>query len=194
MGLGLKGATSWFKYKSYLEYTTEGTLEMRTGSHQQPLSYDVRLPDEAQADVLRLLEVSRRVVNAALVQLWPFLDDFMEPRSGPAWKHVVALIGSPDPHGDRQWRCEAETAGRIMRGQAERKRVFQTIQPILSDGFIRPKTEQRQAGKNRKGIQEAIKALQQTLEEDETVFISMQNVVEQACNFFLEHGAFPTSY
>ena len=194
MGLGLKGATSWFKYKSCLEYTTEGTLEMRTGSHQQPLSYDVRLPDEAQADVLRLLEVSRRVANAALVQLWPFLDEFMEPRSGPAWKHVVALIGSPDPHGDRQWRCEAETAGRIMRGQAERKRVFQTIQPILSDGFIRPKTEQRQAGKNRKSIQEAIKALQQTLEEDETVFISMQNVVEQACNFFLEHGAFPTSY
>ena len=194
MGLGLKGATSWFNYKSCLECTTEGTLEMRTGSHQQPLSYDVRLPDEAQADVLRLLEVSRRVVNAALVQLWPFLDDFMEPRSGPAWKHVVALIGSPDPHGDRQWRCEAETAGRIMRGHAERKQVFHLIQSILSDGFIPPKTEKRPAGKNRTTIKEAIEALQKTLEDDETAFVTMQNVIEQACNYFLEHGEFPTTY
>ena len=185
---------SWFKHVTLPEYTTEGTLEMRTGRHQQPLSYDVRLPDEAQADALRLLEASRQVVNAALVQLWPFLDDFMDPRNGPAWKHVVALIGSPDPHGDRQWRCEAETVGRIMRGQAERKRVFQTIQPILSDGFIHPKTEHRPASKARRTIQEAIKALQKTLEEDETAFASMQNVVEQACNYFLEHGEFPTSY
>ena len=88
---------------------------------QQPLSYDIRLPDEAQVDALRLLDASRQVVNLALEQLWPSLDAFMTERTGPAWKHVVKLIGSPNPHGDRQWRCEAETAGRIMRGQAERK-------------------------------------------------------------------------
>ncbi len=129
---------------------------MRAGRHYQPLSYDLRLPDEAQADALQLLDASRAVVNAALVRLWPFLDEFMTERTGPAWKHVVELIGSPDPHGDRQWRCEAETAGRIMRGQAERKQVFQLIQPILSDGFIRPKTEKRPAGKNRETIKESI--------------------------------------
>ena len=167
---------------------------MRAGRHYQPLSYDLRLPDEAQADALRLLDASRSVVNAALVQLWPFLDEFMAERAGPAWKHVVELIGSPDPHGDRQWRCEAETAGRIMRGQAERKRVFQLIQPILSDGFIRPKAEKRPAGKNRKTIKEAIEALQKTLADDDTAFMTMQNVVEQACNYFLEHGEFPTTY
>ena len=167
---------------------------MRAGRHYQPLSYDLRLPDEAQADALQLLDASRAVVNAALVQLWPFLDEFMAERAGPAWKHVVELIGSPDPHGDRQWRCEAETAGRIMRGQAERKQVFQLIQPILSDGFIRPKAEKRPAGKNRKTIKEAIEALQKTLEDDDTAFITMQNVVEQACNYFLEQGEFPTTY
>lgn len=167
---------------------------MRAGRHYQPLSYDLRLPDSAQADALRLLDASRAVVNVALVQLWPLLDEFMTERAGPAWKHVVALIGSPDPHGDRQWRCEAETAGRIMRGQAERKQVFQLVQPILSDGFIRPKDEKRPAGKNRQTIKEAIEALQKQLSDDDTAFVTMQNVVEQACNYFLEHGEFPTTY
>jgi putative transposase len=167
---------------------------MRAGRDYQPLSYDLRLPDEAQVDALRLLDASRAVVNAALGKLWPFLDDFMAERAGPAWKHVVELIGSPDPHGDRQWRCEAETAGRIMRAQAERKQVFQLIQPILSDGFIRPKDEKRPAGKNRTSIKEAIEALQKTLADDDTAFITMQNVVEQACNYFLEHREFPTTY
>lgn len=167
---------------------------MRAGRDQQPLSYDLRLPDEAQADALRLLDASRTVVNAALSKLWPRLDAFMEPRDGSAWKQVVELIGSPDPHGDRQWRCEAETAGRIMRGQAERKQVFALIQPILSEGFIRPKTEQRPAGKNRTTIKAAIEALQKTLEGDDTTFITLQNVVEQACNYFLDQGQFPTTY
>jgi putative transposase len=167
---------------------------MRAGRHDQPLSYDLRLPEEAQEDALRLLDASRAVVNAALEKLWPFLDEFMAERAGPAWKHVVALIGSPDPHGDRQWRCEAETAGRIMRAQAERKQVFQLIQPILSDGFIHPKDEKRPAGKNRKSIKEAIEALQKRLSNDDTAFITMQNVVEQACNYFLATGAFPTTY
>src|SRR5260370_28819947 len=89
---------------------TEGTLEMRAGRDYQPLSYDLRLPGEAQADALRLLDVSRAVVNALLVALWPRLDEFGGERSGPAWKQVVAMTASPDPHGDRQFRCEAETA------------------------------------------------------------------------------------
>jgi len=167
---------------------------MRTGRDQQPLSYDVRLPDEVQADALRLLDTSRAVVNALLARLWSRLDEFRGERSGPAWKQVVAMTESPDPHGDRQFRCESETAGRILRAQAERKQVFALIRPILSDGFIRPTHDARPAGKNRKTINEAIQLLQTTLEEDDTAFVTMQNVVEQACNYFLKHGEFPTSY
>src|SRR6266699_3756735 len=143
---------------------------MHAGRDQQPLSYATRLPNEAQQGALRLLDSSRSVVNAALIKLWPTLDAF------------------------RQWRCEADTAGRIMRGQAERKQVFALIQPILSHGFIRPKTEHRAAGKNRKSIKEAIEALQKTLEDDDTAFITLQNVVEQACNHFLQQGTFPETY
>jgi hypothetical protein len=167
---------------------------MHADHNQQPLSYDVRLPDEVQADALRLLDASRAVVNVLLARLWPRLDEFMGQHSGPAWKQVVAMTESPDPHGDRQFRCESETAGRILRAQASRKQVFALVQPILTEGFIRPQEGSRPAGKHRKQINEGIRALQQRLDDDETAFVSMQNVVEQACNHFLTHGTFPVCY
>jgi putative transposase len=167
---------------------------MRTSRTQQPLTYDVRLPDEAQADALRLLDATRRVVNQALIMLWPHLDEFGSERAGPAWKQVGKYMGSPDFHGDRQWRCESEVVGRLLRQQAERKKAFELVAPILSDGFIRPKTEKRPAGKNRPVIKEAITALQKSLEEDETSFVALQNVVEQSCNFFFQHDRFPIDY
>jgi putative transposase len=167
---------------------------MRASRARQPLTYDVRLPDEAQADALRLLEVSRQVVNQALDILWPHLDEFGERTAGPAWKHVGQYIGSPQPHGDRQWRCESEVVGRLLRGQAERKKVFEVVAPILSDGFIGPKTEKRPAGKNRPAIKEAVTRLQKSLEDEETSFVALQNVIEQACNFFCQHDRFPSTY
>jgi len=170
---------------------------MHTHHNQQVLSYDIRLPDDAQADALRLLAAARTVVNATLIQLWPYLDEFAGERAGPAWKHVTALICAPDPHGNRQWRCEAETAGRLLRAMADRKQIFQLIEPILSDGFIRPKTDTRPADKQRPVIKAAIIALQQRLAsaEDETSsFVLLQNVVEQCCNFYLKEGCFPRSF
>jgi hypothetical protein len=165
------------------------------GTHgTQPLSYDLRLPDEAQADALRLLNDSRAVINQALTTLWPRLDDFAAARSGPAWKQVDALLSSPEPHGSRQWRCEAEIVGRILRAQAERKQLFLQVLPILSAGFMRPKTETRPAGKERTAIAGAITALQRDTNSDDASFVALQNVVEQCCNFFLQHDRFPATY
>src|SRR5436190_19118718 len=121
---------------------------MRTGRPHQPLSYDVRLPDEAQDDALRLLDESRAVVNQALTILWPHLDEYGSERPGPAWKQVGKYIGSPSPHGDRQWRCESEVVGRLLRQHAERKTASELVAPILSDDFMRPKTETRATGEN----------------------------------------------
>ncbi len=167
---------------------------MRDSRTHQPLTYDVRLPDEAQVDALRLLDASRAVINQALTLLWPSLDEFGSERDFSAWKQVGKYMGSPQYHGDRQWRCESEVVGRLLRQQAERKKAFELVAPILSDGFIRPKTEKRPTGKNRPAIKEAIAALQKNLEEDETSFVALQNVVEQACNFFFQHDRFPSSY
>ncbi len=167
---------------------------MRTSRTHQPLTYDVRLPDGAQADALRLLDASRAVINQALTLLWPSLDEFGSARDFPAWKQVGKYMGSPQYHGDRQWRCESEVVGRLLRQQAQRKKAFELVAPLLPDGFIRPKTEKRPAGKSRPAIKEAIAALQKSLEEGETSFVALQNVVEQACNFFFQHDRFPSSY
>ena len=167
---------------------------MRDSRTHQPLTYDVSLPDEAQADALRLLDACRAVVNQALAMLWPHLDEFGSDRVGPAWKQVGKYLASPSPHGDRQWRCESEVAGRVLRALAERKKTFERVVPILSDGFIRPKTEQRPVGKNRPAIKEALTILRKTLEEEETSFVALQNVVEQCCNFFFAHDRFPATY
>ncbi|TMD65595.1 MAG: transposase, partial [Chloroflexi bacterium] len=109
---------------------------MRTNRDQRPLSYPLRLPDELQADALRLLDLSREVVNAVGTSLWDRLDDFGERTNKYAYKQVEEMTSSPQLHGDRQWRCEAEQAGRILRGQAERKKQFALILPILSQGMI----------------------------------------------------------
>src|SRR5205807_9498049 len=115
----------------------EGRTMHTTRTHQ-PLTYNVRLPDEAQADALRLLDASREVVNVALTLLWSHLDDFQTDRVGPAWKQVGKYLGSPQYHGDRQWRCESEVVGRILRAQAQRKQAFTLVFPILTEGLIIP--------------------------------------------------------
>jgi hypothetical protein len=139
--------------------------------------------------------MSRESINATLVQLWPHLDAFMQKLPGPAWKQAELYIVQRSGHGNRLERCELEQAGRIMRAQAERKQVYLLVAPVLSEGLIRPATDQRPAaGKNRKQIKEALTALQKTSEDDEASFVTTQNVIEQCCNFFIREGHFPKSY
>ena len=88
--------------------------------NSQVLTTTLRLPDSVQADALRLLDASRQMVNTMLEALWPRLAEFGEGR-GPAWKQVTALVAKPRGCPDRVWRCQAETAGRILRAQAVRK-------------------------------------------------------------------------
>src|SRR5258707_11048966 len=149
---------------------------MRDSRTHQPLTYDVRLPDEAQVDALRLLDASRAVINQALTLLWPSLDEFGSERDFSAWKQVGKYMGSPQYHGDRQWRCESEVVGRLLRQQAERKKAFELVLPILSDGFIPPKTEKRPAGKNSPAIHEENTTLQKNLDEERTSSIALQHM------------------
>lgn len=167
---------------------------MRRSRLTQSLSYPLRLPDEAQAGALRLLEVTRQVVNRVLVTLWPHLDDFGERGEGPAWKQVQGRLSSPDPHGSRLWRCEAEQAGRILRAQAHRKWLFLQVFPLLSEGLLRPQTEQHKAGKDRKAIRQALADLKTAAESDGGSLVELQSLLEQACNFYLKQGHFPATY
>jgi putative transposase len=166
---------------------------MRRSRATQSLSYPVRLPDWVQADALRLLDGSREVINATVGALWDRLDEFGERETKYAYKQVTAMMGSPDVHGDRQWRCEAEQAGRILRGQAERKKQFALILPLLSAGMIVPKTEKKPAGKNRKAIKAALASLREE-NSDGGSAVELQSLIEQSCNVYLTNGCFPDTY
>jgi len=163
----------------------------------QTLSFPIRLPDALQAEALRLLDASRLAINEILVDLWPQLDQFAGDRSGPAWKQVERYLLKRSGHGSRQERCEMEQAGRILRAQASRKQVFQTILPLLSEGLIREAAETRPARKDYRAIKEQVRALRERLHdagEDADTFMAMTNLVEQACNVYLQTEAFPTTY
>lgn len=166
---------------------------MRRSPAHQSLSYPIRLPDKAQADALRLLDVSREVINATVTALWSQLDAFGTRVSTYAYQQVTALIGPSDVHGNRQWRCEAEQAGRILRGQAQRKKQFARILPLLSAGMIEVKTEQKPAGKNRKAIKQALVDLRES-DSDGGSAVELQSLIEQCCNFYLTRGRFPAFY
>ncbi len=166
---------------------------MRLSQTVQPLSYELRLPDVVQAAALRLLDVSREVINATVSALWDQLDAFGVRETTFAYKQVTALICSSDPHGDRQWRCEAEQAGRILREQARRKQHFVLIRPLLEQGMILPKAEHTRAGKNRTAIKAALACLRDE-HSDGGGAVELQSLIEQACNFYLAHGCFPDTY
>jgi len=166
---------------------------MRKNCATQSLSFPIRLPDVLQTDALRMLDVSREVINATVSALWDRLDAFGERESTYAYKQVTAMIGSSDPHGDRQWRCEAEQAGRILRAQAERKKQFALVLSVLSQGMILPRTETKAAGKNRKAIKQALADLREEF-SDGGKAVENQSLIEQACNFYLKHGHFPDTY
>ena len=166
---------------------------MRTSRDQQALSYPLRLPDEAQLDALRLLDVSREVINAIMTSLWDRLDEFGVRTNAYAYKQLEEMIESKGSHGHRLWRCEAEQAGRMLRGQAERKKQFALILPLLEQGMMRPKTETKRAGKHRKAIKQALTDLREA-NADGGNTVELQSLIEQACHFYLTTGCFPDTY
>jgi len=163
----------------------------------QTLSFPIRLPDVMQAEALRLLDASRIAINQIIEEMWPQLDLFGSSRTGPAWKQVERHLCTRSGHGNRQERCEMEQAGRMLRAQASRKQVFQTILPLLSEGLIREAQGKRPARKDHARIKEQVRALRiqmQDAGEDADAFMAMTNVLEQACNRYLQTDTFPTVY
>ena len=79
-----------------------------------------------------------------------------------------------------------EQAGRILRAQATRKQVFQTILPLLTAGLVRPADGKRPAKKDDRLIREQVRTLrvqQEEAGEEADAFVAMTNLIEQACNF-----------
>ncbi|HEY6540895.1 MAG TPA: transposase, partial [Ktedonobacteraceae bacterium] len=166
---------------------------MRPSPTTQPLSYPIRLPDDVQEEALRLLDVSREVINATVAALWGRLDELGERETKYAYKQVTAMLDPPALYGDRLWRCQAEQAGRILRGQAQRKQHFALILPLLEQGMLLPKTEHKRAGKDRTAIKAALARLGEESSDGGSA-VELQSLIEQACNFYLTNRRFPDTY
>jgi len=79
------------------------------------LAFPVRVPIVMQAGALRLLHASREAINEIVTLLWPDLDTFGGERTSQAWKQVEQHLIQRSGHGNRQERCEMESAERILR-------------------------------------------------------------------------------
>ncbi|QBD80236.1 transposase [Ktedonosporobacter rubrisoli] len=166
---------------------------MGTQQLKQSLSYPLRLPDDAQVEALRLLDLSREATNHLITVLWPRLDEFIVRSNKYAYKQIEAMMVSSQTHGSRQFRCEAEQAGRVLRAQAKRKQQFALIQPILTQGMIMPKSESARPRKHSPTIKQALEALTQS-DADGGNYVELRSLIEQACNFSLKNGSFPDTY
>ena len=159
----------------------------------QMLSFPIRLPDCMQAEALRLLDASRPAINRIVQELWPKLDAFAGERAGIAWKQVEQHLVARSGHGSRQERCEMEQAGRILRAQATRKQVFETILPLLTDDLIKPAEGKRKAHKDYRVIKEKVSKLREVLDDPDS-YMAMTNIIEQAANSFLATERWPKTY
>jgi hypothetical protein len=80
---------------------TSHDMRARLSQHPtQPLSYPLRLPDDLQADTLRLLDESREVINRTV--LWEGLDEFSTRAKRYAHPQVEGMLTPPHSHGNRQ--------------------------------------------------------------------------------------------
>lgn len=157
------------------------------------LTQTLRLPDEIQEDALRLLEMSKDTVDWVIEQLWSELDNFLET-DGQVYKQVEKQLERPHNNGSRQWRCEAETAGRLLRSQATRKQVFEKIYPMFTEQLFLPESEGRKRRKDKKMVDTTLRLWLEELGDESEKYTYAIAVLEQAMRFYIENDRFPSDF
>ena len=164
-------------------------LPKKTWVKTVPLTYSFRLPNQFQPRALNFLAATKNDINSLINSLWPNLTSFAKSDTN-ARSQIESAFPKPEHLESRQYRGIAETAGRILRAQADRFKIFTLIQPILGEKLIKQSLKY----KDRKAIQDAVLSLKAALAQNGANAIYMQNVVEQACNVFLKTGKFPETF
>ncbi len=146
------------------------------------LTTSMRLPDEFVLPVKNLTALGMRLQKQALEHYWsPEGLEKVAAHSGQVWKLLDTEM--PRPEGvyvpSRPWRCILESAGRILRSQAERKRIFEHLLPFFTGGarnaVVRLHKELKAGGSPEK-------------------FGYLLNVAEQLAEFYAEHERLPQNF
>jgi transposase len=152
------------------------------------LSDTLRLPGEVQAQAVALLPFAQLQVQCVVEALWPDLD-LVGETDFQAWKAIEPMVEPPDDIyiPSRVWRCVLEAAGRILRQHADRKRIFELLVPVLTEG---------EALTDDESLQTIVWRLVEELKEHGTYEKRgyLLNIAEQISRFYVENDRLPTDY
>jgi hypothetical protein len=157
-------------------------LTARTGS---PLSYPLRLPDELQDAAVELLTFSLPHEQQVIDALWSRLEEIGQINGKHIWKTLESWLPRPSGIPSRLWRCILERGGRTLRVQADRKRIFELLLPLLKDEHFTDEKADLVALAYR---------LRDELEGNRQKIGYLVNIVEQIANFYAEKDRLPTDY
>jgi putative transposase len=152
------------------------------GSH---LSLPIRLPDEEQEKHTRLDTLTTRVANALVEQYWtPEHLTGIDEYSYQAWKYFDEdeAFDNVDLYlPSRYKRCVMQKVGETLRSHADKRKAFQTIQPVLPDHKIR-RIHTRRIKEQLWDSEEYIKS----------GYVDL--LIGQLNSYYDKHGRYPESY
>lgn len=150
-----------------------------------PLSYPLRLPDELQAQGVELLTFTLPQMHEVVDALWPHLDKIGQINGRHIWKTLEGWLPRPVEVPSRVWRCILEGAGRILRAQADRKRVFDLLLPLLKDEYFTDGNANLTALAYR---------LRDELGGNREKIGYLLNIIEETANFYAENERLPIDF
>lgn len=146
------------------------------------LTAGIGLPNEFVGPARNLAALGLKLQEQALEKYWsPEGLEKVAAHSGRIWKLLDTEFSRPQEVyiPSRPRRCILESAGRILRSQAERKRIFERLLPLFSGG----------ANGAAKKLYEEFKA-----EGNPEKFGYLLNVAEQLAEFYAEHERPPRDF
>ena len=151
----------------------------------RPLSYPLRLPDELQAPAVALLTFALPHEQQVIDTLWRRLDEIDQIDGKHIWKRLESRLSRPEGIPSRPWRCILEGAGRTLRAQADRKRIFDLLLPLLRDECFTDGNANLTALAYR---------LRDELGGNREKIGYLLNIIEQTANFYAENERLPADY
>ena len=150
-----------------------------------PLSYSLRLPDELQAPAMELLTFSLLHTQRVIDALWPRLDEIRQINGKHIWKPLEGWLPRPSGIPSRPWRCILEGGGRMLRTQADRKRIFDLLLSLLEDEHFTD---------GNANLVALAYQLRHELGGNREKIGYLLNIIEQTDNFYAENKRLPTDY
>ncbi|RDV82056.1 RNA-guided endonuclease InsQ/TnpB family protein [Ammonifex thiophilus] len=146
------------------------------------LTTSLRLPDELTGPLKNLTALGLEVQEQVLGTYWsPEGLEAVASSPGKAWKLLDAELSRPQDIyiPSRVWRSILESAGRLLRSMAERKRIFKLLLPCFS-------------GQAKDAAKEIYDLLKKDGEGEK--FGYLFNVAEAVAGFYAEHERLPQDF